>query len=61
VKFVESGGGLIVSNFKLSEPLKTLLSKLGIIIKATSVQRDEKEVIIPRDGKIMIDHPVTPV
>jgi NACalpha-BTF3-like transcription factor/outer membrane murein-binding lipoprotein Lpp len=57
VKFVEGGGGLIVSSNELSETLKTLLSKLGITIKAIS--GGGEVIVIPKDGKIMIDHPVT--
>jgi uncharacterized protein YdcH (DUF465 family) len=59
VKFVEGGGGLIVSSDTLSEALKILLSKLGITIKATSKETVTGEIVIPKDGKIMIDHPVT--
>jgi uncharacterized membrane protein len=60
VKFVKNGGGLIVSSFVLSESLKTLLFKLGIIIIAVSEQRETiKKAVIPKDGKIMVDHPVT--
>lgn len=59
VKFVEGGGGLIISNFALSEPLKTLLSKLGITIKATTIKATSDKIVIAKDGKIMIDHPIT--
>ncbi|RLE96823.1 MAG: hypothetical protein DRJ63_10015 [Thermoprotei archaeon] len=59
VEFVKGGGGIIIlEGFRgLGEPLRTLLSKLGIRIKAISSIKIRE--VLSKDGKAMVDHPIT--
>ncbi|MEM2614763.1 MAG: hypothetical protein QXO15_11175 [Nitrososphaerota archaeon] len=67
VKFVEGGGGLILGyngyNYydescrKWSPTLSVLLRKFGIFIKAFS--NIKSTIILEKDGKQMLEHPIT--
>jgi hypothetical protein len=67
VSFVKGGGGLIIASSPLtwkrgpfiSDTARILLSKLGIEIKAGVETETKRMIIIEKDGKAMIDHPIT--